>query len=110
MRGFVVAGLVVFHSAVAFASGASWFVTDPRPSRGSAPRTTITLSCSAAPSMTRDDNHENTIPVRSSMSHPADHHTRDSSRQSLTRCYHRKGAGAAVFTLLRQGKSTVLYR
>jgi DNA-binding CsgD family transcriptional regulator len=25
---------VVFHSAVAFASGASWFVTDPRPSRG----------------------------------------------------------------------------
>jgi len=34
MRGFVVAGLVVFHSAVAFASGASWFVTDPRPSRG----------------------------------------------------------------------------
>src|SRR5260370_6377070 len=34
MRGFVVAGLVVFHSAVAFASGASWFVTDPRPGRG----------------------------------------------------------------------------
>jgi short chain dehydrogenase len=34
MRGFVAAGLVVFHSAVAFASGASWFVTDPRPSRG----------------------------------------------------------------------------
>ena len=34
MRGFVVAGLVVFRSAVAFASGASWFVTDPRPSRG----------------------------------------------------------------------------
>lgn len=34
MRGFVVAGLVVFHSAVAFASVASWFVTDPRPSRG----------------------------------------------------------------------------
>ena len=34
MRGFVVAGLVVFHSAVVFASGASWFVTDPRPSRG----------------------------------------------------------------------------
>jgi hypothetical protein len=32
MRGFVVAGLVVFHSAVVFASGASWFVTDPRPS------------------------------------------------------------------------------
>ena len=34
MRGFVVAGLVVFHSAVVFASGASWFVTDPRPSAG----------------------------------------------------------------------------
>jgi len=32
--GFVVAGLVVFHSAVVFASGASWFVTGPRPSRG----------------------------------------------------------------------------
>ena len=50
------------------------------------------------------------IPIRSSMSHPADHHTRDSSRQSLTRCYRRKGAGAAVFTLLQVGKSTVLYR
>ena len=34
MRGFVVAGLVVFHSAVVFASGASWFVTDPQPSAG----------------------------------------------------------------------------
>ena len=34
MRGFVVAGLVVFHSAVVFASGASWFVQDPRPSAG----------------------------------------------------------------------------
>jgi len=34
MRGLVVAGLVVFHSAVVFASGASWFVTDPRPSAG----------------------------------------------------------------------------
>ena len=34
MRGFVVAGLVVFHSAVVFASGASWFVKDPRPSAG----------------------------------------------------------------------------
>ncbi len=34
-------------------------------------RTTITPSCSATPSMTRDDNRENTIPVRSSMSHPA---------------------------------------
>ena len=32
MRAFVVAGLVVFHSAVVFAAGASWFVTDPRPS------------------------------------------------------------------------------
>jgi hypothetical protein len=34
MRAFVVAGLVVFHSAVVFAAGASWFVTDPRPSAG----------------------------------------------------------------------------
>jgi glucan biosynthesis protein C len=34
MRGFVVAGLVVFHSAVVFAAGASWFVNDPRPSAG----------------------------------------------------------------------------
>jgi len=34
MRAFVVAGLVVFHSAVVFATGASWFVTDPRPSAG----------------------------------------------------------------------------
>jgi fucose 4-O-acetylase-like acetyltransferase len=34
MRGFVVAGLVVFHSAVVFAAGTSWFVTDPRPSAG----------------------------------------------------------------------------
>jgi len=34
MRAFVVAGLVVFHSAVVFASGTSWFVNDPRPSRG----------------------------------------------------------------------------
>ena len=33
-RGFVVAGLVVFHSAVVFAAGASWFVTDPRPGGG----------------------------------------------------------------------------
>ena len=32
MRAFVVAGLVVFHSAVVFAAGVSWFVTDPRPS------------------------------------------------------------------------------
>ena len=32
MRAFVVAGLVVFHSAVVFAAGTSWFVTDPRPS------------------------------------------------------------------------------
>ena len=34
MRALVVAGLVVFHSAVVFARGASWFVTDPRPSVG----------------------------------------------------------------------------
>jgi glucan biosynthesis protein C len=34
MRAFVVAGLVVFHSAVVFASGTSWFVKDPRPSAG----------------------------------------------------------------------------
>jgi hypothetical protein len=45
------------------------------------------------------------------MAHTADHDTRDSSRQSLTRCYHRKRARAVVFTLLHQvGKSTVLYR
>ena len=34
MRAFVVAGLVVFHSAVVFAPGASWFVKDPHPSTG----------------------------------------------------------------------------
>ena len=34
MRAFVVAGLVVFHSAVVFAAGTSWFVKDPRPSVG----------------------------------------------------------------------------
>jgi hypothetical protein len=34
MRALVVAGLVVFHSAVVFASGVSWFVKDPRPSIG----------------------------------------------------------------------------
>jgi peptidoglycan/LPS O-acetylase OafA/YrhL len=34
MRAFVVAGLVVFHSAVVFAAGSSWFVKDPRPSAG----------------------------------------------------------------------------
>jgi glucans biosynthesis protein C len=34
MRAFVVAGLVVFHSAVVFASGTSWFINDPRPSPG----------------------------------------------------------------------------
>ena len=34
MRAFVVAGLVVFHSAAVFAVGTSWFVTDPRPSIG----------------------------------------------------------------------------
>ncbi len=34
MRAFVVAGLVVFHSAVVFAAGASWFVKNPQPSAG----------------------------------------------------------------------------
>jgi peptidoglycan/LPS O-acetylase OafA/YrhL len=34
MRAFVVAGLVIFHSAVVFAWGTSWFVNDPRPSVG----------------------------------------------------------------------------
>ena len=34
MRGLVVAGLVIFHSAVVFATGTSWFVNDPRPSSG----------------------------------------------------------------------------
>jgi peptidoglycan/LPS O-acetylase OafA/YrhL len=34
MRAFVVAGLVVFHSAVVFAAGTSWFVKDPQPSIG----------------------------------------------------------------------------
>ena len=34
MRAFVVAGLVVFHSAVVFASGVSWFVKAPHPSLG----------------------------------------------------------------------------
>ena len=34
MRAFVVAGLVVFHSAVVFASGAFWFVKAPHPSLG----------------------------------------------------------------------------
>ena len=34
MRAFVVTGLVVFHSAVVFATGASWFVKDPRPAIG----------------------------------------------------------------------------
>jgi peptidoglycan/LPS O-acetylase OafA/YrhL len=33
-RALVVAGLVVFHSAVVFAAGASWFVKDPQPSVG----------------------------------------------------------------------------
>ena len=28
MRGLVVAGLVVFHSAMVFAPGVTWFVTD----------------------------------------------------------------------------------
>ena len=34
VRALVVAGLVVFHSAVVFAKGTSWFVKDPRPSVG----------------------------------------------------------------------------
>src|SRR6516164_10722714 len=34
MRAFVVAGLVIFHSAMVFAVSTSWFVNDPRPSIG----------------------------------------------------------------------------
>ena len=34
MRALVVAGLVVFHSAMVFASGVSWFVKTPHPSLG----------------------------------------------------------------------------
>jgi glucans biosynthesis protein C len=34
MRAFVVAGLIVFHSAMVFASGVSWFVKAPHPSFG----------------------------------------------------------------------------
>ena len=34
MRALVVAGLVVFHAEVVFASGTSWFVKDPRPNVG----------------------------------------------------------------------------
>ena len=34
MRAFVVAGLVVFHSAMVFGSGVSWFVKAPHPSLG----------------------------------------------------------------------------
>src|SRR5262249_59758497 len=34
MRALVVAGLVVFHSAMVFAVGTAWFVNDPRPSIG----------------------------------------------------------------------------
>jgi peptidoglycan/LPS O-acetylase OafA/YrhL len=34
MRALVVAGLVVFHSAMVFAPGTSWFVNDPRPGIG----------------------------------------------------------------------------
>jgi hypothetical protein len=34
MRAFVVAGLVVFHSAEVFAVGTRWFVNDPRPNIG----------------------------------------------------------------------------
>ena len=34
MRALVVAGLVIFHSAMVFASGVSWFVKTPHPSLG----------------------------------------------------------------------------
>jgi peptidoglycan/LPS O-acetylase OafA/YrhL len=34
MRALVVAGLVVFHSAMVFAEGTPWFVNDPRPGIG----------------------------------------------------------------------------
>jgi len=34
MRAFVVAGLIVFHSAMVFGSGVSWFVKAPHPSLG----------------------------------------------------------------------------
>jgi glucans biosynthesis protein C len=34
MRALVVAGLVVFHSAMVFASGTSWFINDPKSSPG----------------------------------------------------------------------------
>jgi peptidoglycan/LPS O-acetylase OafA/YrhL len=34
MRAFVVAGLVIFHSAMVFITAGSWFVNDPRPSPG----------------------------------------------------------------------------
>jgi hypothetical protein len=34
LRALVVAGLVVFHSTVVFATGASWFVKDARPAIG----------------------------------------------------------------------------
>ena len=37
LRALVVAGLVVFHSAMVFAAGTSWFVTDPRPSIAAGP-------------------------------------------------------------------------
>ncbi len=36
MRAFVVAGLVIFHSAVVFTADSPWFVRDPLASAGSA--------------------------------------------------------------------------
>jgi peptidoglycan/LPS O-acetylase OafA/YrhL len=44
MRAWAVAGLVVFHSALVFAAGASWFVKDPRPSAGFAKDASTQLS------------------------------------------------------------------
>ena len=44
MRVWAVAGLVVFHSAVVFPAGASWFVKDPRPSAGFAKDASTQLS------------------------------------------------------------------
>ena len=74
---------------------------DPASSRG----------CSRRAVARGDDNRENTIPRKIIYVTSGRPDTRDSSRQSLTRCYHSKEAGAAVFILLHQvGKSTVLYR
>ena len=44
MRAWAVAGLVVFHSAVVLAAGASRFVKDPRPSAGFAKDASTQLS------------------------------------------------------------------